>query len=299
MSAVGCTAFPLALQILDVELLQPKHRTKPFFANHQQQRLNMLIDAMKTYRPRYYIVDWVARTIRHIVAVAHSTQQQPASVASWLEILQRQPGCYLRLAMTMDLSISHGKLPEESDFPPGLRDVVRNGIAATLSPTIASMNINQFRHLEPAANSSDKDTTRSTDTDGKSTPGFPSEDAVFDDNSTTFDFDAPGTVSISPNASSFTDMGAWPDAIFPFNPTSPLTAIQPGLMDFPMGGIVDSSLLFDPSQWTDNQSNSVAEVQDFQVDESFLDMLRETAGINCRNNDERLLDQLGKVVNMS
>ncbi|KAF7557698.1 hypothetical protein G7Z17_g390 [Cylindrodendrum hubeiense] len=327
MSAVGCTAFPLALQILDVELLQPKRNSvslatrAPLFADHQQQRLNMLIDAMKTYRPRYYIVDWVARTIRHIVSVAQQwlpstrvRQGSGLSVASWMEILQLQPSCYLRLAMTMDLSISHGKLPEESDFPPGLRDVVR--IAATLSPTILSMNMSQFRQLQPATEPSEKDTITSKDFDTKSTPGFPSEDALFDEGSTSLadtvhEFDGSigditsGTdvlPSINQNgaesSSGFNELAAWPDALFPFNSNSPLTSVQPGLMDFQMGGNLDSTIIFDPSQWADGQSNE-AEVQNFQIDESLLETLRETASTICRDNDERLLEQIGKAMNRS
>ncbi|KAH8685115.1 hypothetical protein BGZ61DRAFT_454958 [Ilyonectria robusta] len=328
MSAVGCTAFPLALQILDVELFQPKHHNvsvatrTPFFADHQQQRLNMLIDAMKTYRPRYYIVDWVARTIRHIVSVAQqwlpSTRVRSGngmSVASWIEILQLQPSCYLRLAMTMDLSISHGKLPEESDFPPGLRDVVRSSVTATLSPTIIPMGITHFRHLQSARETS-KDTTVSKDLEAKSTPEFPSEDVLFDEGPTSLvdsipEFDSSvGGISSGANvissmssngveSTAFDNLGAWPDAFFPFNSSNQLPFLQPGPMDFQLGSNLDPCSLFDPSQWTDGQSNNEADVQQFQLDESLLEALRETASTSCRNSDERLLEQLGEAINMS
>ncbi|KAH7010070.1 fungal-specific transcription factor domain-containing protein [Ilyonectria destructans] len=135
ISAVGCTAFPLALQILDVKLFNsqtPNSGTSsPSFAQHKQQQLNVLIEAMKTYRPRYDGVDWVARAVRYIVDLAQ--QHLPAirtrngsPVSSWTEILQLQPKYYLRLAMTMDLSIRNGKLPLESDFPQSLRGIFQD-----------------------------------------------------------------------------------------------------------------------------------------------------------------------------
>lgn len=133
--SVGCTAFPLALQILDVKLFNsqtPNSGTSsPSFAQHKQQQLNVLIEAMKTYRPRYDGVDWVARAVRYIVDLAQ--QHLPAirtrngsPVSSWTEILQLQPKYYLRLAMTMDLSIRNGKLPLESDFPQSLRGIFQD-----------------------------------------------------------------------------------------------------------------------------------------------------------------------------
>lgn len=84
---------------------------------------------MDTYRPKYYIVDWVVKAVYHIV---HLAQQFLSSVAarnglagleptSWTELLQLMPSSYLRLVITLEMSIGQGKLPEESDFPPTLR----------------------------------------------------------------------------------------------------------------------------------------------------------------------------------
>ncbi|KAI5468138.1 hypothetical protein BGZ63DRAFT_478779 [Mariannaea sp. PMI_226] len=150
MSAVGCTAFPLALQILDVELRQlrlssfsPLEGSSSSSSRYRQERLNVLLEAMKIYRPRYFIVDWINQTIRHIVDVAQkflpSTEtvvgDARLSIASWIEILQMQPNCYLRLALTMDLSISNGKLPDETDFPPPLRHMLQ-GYLSVLPGTL-------------------------------------------------------------------------------------------------------------------------------------------------------------------
>lgn len=120
--------------MIDVELLGPGHdntrsQTAVQVLDRKQQQVKVLLETMSSYRPRYYIADWVMSTICHVVKLA--SQQFPglssskgitdSSRACWSDILLTQPSYYLRLAMTVDLSISHGKLPDDSDFPPSLR----------------------------------------------------------------------------------------------------------------------------------------------------------------------------------
>ncbi|XXH02568.1 hypothetical protein Hte_008945 [Hypoxylon texense] len=140
ISAVACTALPLVLHIIDVKLSsQNKNKNGPAGADPhlaaKQHRLNILIEAMKTYQPQYDGVDYISETIRHIINLAQldapassgigfssllNDGKQP-SIADWTDILASQPGYYLRLAMTMDLCFSKGRLVEESDFPANLR----------------------------------------------------------------------------------------------------------------------------------------------------------------------------------
>jgi hypothetical protein len=87
-----------------------------------------LIEEMKTYRPRYDGVDWVAKSVRYIVDLAQKhlpmlESRSESTISSWTEILQLYPNYYLRLAMTMDLSIRNGKIPQETDFPQSLRGI--------------------------------------------------------------------------------------------------------------------------------------------------------------------------------
>ncbi|KAF6811795.1 fungal specific transcription factor domain-containing protein [Colletotrichum sojae] len=137
ISAVACTALPLVLHILDVKL---SASSRSFDPNTQsalkQHRLNILIEAMKTYQPQYDGVDWVSETIRHIVNLAQldppaGEAANPAEggpvIADWTDILASQPSSYLRLALTMDLSLSKGRLPEDGDFPVSLRGLFTGG----------------------------------------------------------------------------------------------------------------------------------------------------------------------------
>ncbi|KAL7620427.1 hypothetical protein AAE478_009422 [Parahypoxylon ruwenzoriense] len=140
ISAVACTALPLVLHIIDVKLSsQNKNKGSPGGPDPQlvakQHRLNILIEAMKTYQPQYDGVDYISETIRHIINLAQldapssngvgisslCNDGKPASISDWTDILSSQPGYYLRLAMTMDLCLSKGRLVEESDFPANLR----------------------------------------------------------------------------------------------------------------------------------------------------------------------------------
>lgn len=170
ISAVACTALPLVLHIIDVKL-SSLNKTKnnspssdPNMAA-KQHRLNILIEAMKTYQPQYDGVDYISETIRHIINIAqldtpsnaglglssfNHDGKQP-SISDWTDILASQPGYYLRLAMTMDLCFSKGRLVEETDFPASLRGLfaadfssiralVTNGKRTTATAPAATQN---------------------------------------------------------------------------------------------------------------------------------------------------------------
>lgn len=128
ISAVAATALPLVLHILDVKL--SSHNKSSSSNPLKQHRLNILIQAMKSFQPQYDGVDYISETIRHIVNLTQLDTPAPlptaktattTNISDWTDILASQPGCYLRLAMTMDLSLSKGRLPDESDFPDSLR----------------------------------------------------------------------------------------------------------------------------------------------------------------------------------
>ncbi|KIL92199.1 hypothetical protein FAVG1_04607 [Fusarium avenaceum] len=135
MTAIGCTAFPLALQMIDVELLRPKHQTtapQVVALTQKQRHVDNILKQMKSYKNKYYITDWVMRAIRHVVELARqrsptpfNTEEDSPSPSSYLDMLKNRPSYYLRLVMTLDMSISNGRLPDECDFPPSLRKAGR------------------------------------------------------------------------------------------------------------------------------------------------------------------------------
>ncbi|KAI1129246.1 hypothetical protein F5Y10DRAFT_238865 [Nemania abortiva] len=154
ISAISCTAMPLVLHIIDVKLSSQNKRSGATPDERRrtalkQQRLNVLIEAMKTYQPQYDGVDYISETIRHIVNLAQidppnntnsssitsaSIPQDPADgmqpvISDWTDILASNPGSYLRLSMTMDISISKGRLAKETDFPVKLRGLFAHGLS--------------------------------------------------------------------------------------------------------------------------------------------------------------------------
>ncbi|KAI1077410.1 fungal-specific transcription factor domain-containing protein [Whalleya microplaca] len=158
ISAVACTALPLVLHIIDVKLSSQKKANGGSTGSDmqlalKQNRLNTLIQAMKTYQPQYDGVDYISETIRHIINLAQldpptdtnstinsSSFGSPinqASISSWSDILALHPGYYLRLAMTMDLSLSKGRLAEDTDFPASLRVLFATDFSSP-RPQIAS-----------------------------------------------------------------------------------------------------------------------------------------------------------------
>lgn len=185
ISAVACTALPLVLHILDVKLSSPRPGTTTTDGQNsqtalKQHRLNVLIEAMKTYQPQYDGVDWVSETIRHIVNLAQLDGVQPngsegsnsstnnnetgessngnGKIQDWTDILTSHPSLYLRLALTMDLSLSKDRLPEEGDFPASLRGLLTG--ASANSPMRVLLGANkqqperpQQQHLRPVPGS--------------------------------------------------------------------------------------------------------------------------------------------------
>ncbi|KAJ2973401.1 hypothetical protein NUW58_g8948 [Xylaria curta] len=151
ISAISCTAMPLVLHIIDVKLSSQNKRSRATPDERRrtalkQQRLNVLIEAMKTYQPQYDGVDYISETIRHIVNIAQidppsgqnsttsitASAQDPTSsmqpiISDWTDILASNPSSYLRLSMTMDISISKGRLAKEADFPVKLRGLFAHG----------------------------------------------------------------------------------------------------------------------------------------------------------------------------
>lgn len=196
-SAVSCTALPLVLHILDAKLSSPRPGTRNTDGQNsqselKQHRLNVLIEAMKTYQPQYDGVDFVSETVRHIVNLAQLDGVQPnaseggtpsnnnnnnnndtttteppengnidGQIQDWTDLLISHPSLYLRLALTMDLSISKARLPEEGDFPANLRGLLAGGRSAA-NPMRALLAANrqqqqqqrqQQQHIRPVPGS--------------------------------------------------------------------------------------------------------------------------------------------------
>ncbi|EEU34405.1 uncharacterized protein NECHADRAFT_21539, partial [Fusarium vanettenii 77-13-4] len=125
-SAIGFIVLPLVLNILDVKL-SPPPTAEPDQAHTSgatQQQLNTLIQFMRVYWPRYDGVEWVSEIIRHIIKLAQldepSVRRSSLNV-NWADMFAFQPRSYLRLVLSLDLSLSKGRLPQDWDFPIKLR----------------------------------------------------------------------------------------------------------------------------------------------------------------------------------
>ncbi|CAK7225853.1 hypothetical protein SEUCBS140593_006044 [Sporothrix eucalyptigena] len=136
ISAVPMTALPLFLQTVDVKLSSMSIGTSSHSdistSTLKQRRLNDLVEAMRTYQPQYEGVDWVSESICHAVKLAQLSAVQVSHPKSrgarnWTDILVSNPSCYLRLAFSVDIALRTNRLPEEDDFPIGIRGVLPGG----------------------------------------------------------------------------------------------------------------------------------------------------------------------------
>ena len=143
---IAYAALPLVLHLLDVKLSSTAVRTAK-----KQRRLNIYIEAMKALQSQYDVTDTVSEIIGQMIehvsldqqekqgetpsshpeagldSVASNATDDPSVVQDWGDVLLRQPKLYLRLTVTMDLSMSKGSFPNDSDFPLSLQSKTKPG----------------------------------------------------------------------------------------------------------------------------------------------------------------------------
>jgi len=137
ISVVAYATLPLVLHILDVKLSTTDSQTA-----RKQGRLNIYTEAMKAWQLQYDGTDQVSCIIGkmfdhvtlesetsvqvcHINGSAARKSLEPVksskAVHNWGDILLRQPGLYLRLALTVDFFLCKGRFPVDTDFPTALQ----------------------------------------------------------------------------------------------------------------------------------------------------------------------------------
>ncbi|KAM5347621.1 hypothetical protein ACJ41O_007445 [Fusarium nematophilum] len=135
-AAMGFSALPLVLNILDIKLTPPATEGGHESSIITQSRLNVLIEFMKAYWPRYEGVNWIGEIVRHIVGLTqlNGSNVRKHSNINWVHIFAFQPKSYLRLVLALDFGLSKGRIPQDADFPVELRGVF-------------SLNLNPLKEL--------------------------------------------------------------------------------------------------------------------------------------------------------
>ncbi|KAF2815567.1 uncharacterized protein BDZ99DRAFT_435984 [Mytilinidion resinicola] len=145
ISVVAYAALPLVLHVLDVKLSATESQSA-----RKRRRLDIYTMTMKGLQAQYDGTDEVFEIIGKVVdymSLEKSTQRRRSSnehkyvfqdsdsprlsslepknprraVNDWGDVLLRQPSLYLRIALTMDLSLSKGQFPDDTDFPAALQ----------------------------------------------------------------------------------------------------------------------------------------------------------------------------------
>ncbi|KAF5640803.1 fungal specific transcription factor factor domain protein [Fusarium sp. NRRL 52700] len=134
LSAMAFIALPLLLSILDLQVLSTTDI--PTTLSEKSQRYKVLVKAMKEFEPRYDGGEWVCSAIQHVVKLARveTALISNSVISSWRDVLAWKPRTYLRLTLSLDLSLSFIKLPEDRDFPIVLRSNYMSGANLMQSP---------------------------------------------------------------------------------------------------------------------------------------------------------------------
>lgn len=130
ISAVAYTALPLILTALDLKL-----SSDPTEATARRRQLEVYVEAMRLYRKRYDGTEQLSSVVerllndaepetRRICSTSGTSTPERSLVLSrkskdWRDILNQRPKFYLRLTLALDMALSRGRFPDETDFPTG------------------------------------------------------------------------------------------------------------------------------------------------------------------------------------
>lgn len=130
-SAVSCTALPLALHVLDAKLSATDHCTPTDERVQKQNNLNMLIEVMREYRSRHEEADCITRAIRYFMECTYLEPTRSSfrealeeQISEMSDVVTQNPTLYVKLALTLDLSLSQDRLPVEKDFPSQIQSLI-------------------------------------------------------------------------------------------------------------------------------------------------------------------------------
>ncbi|KAH6975703.1 fungal-specific transcription factor domain-containing protein [Ilyonectria destructans] len=138
-NAVACTAIPLFLSSLDVNLSSLVASAGRATSNarllRKNVRLKVLLEVMTTYFRQYDGADLVVDAGRHImdgvplVGLGAVINPELNDLSLWKDILEQNPKLYLRLVLAVDLSLSKERLPVELDFPTSIQNLSHGGLS--------------------------------------------------------------------------------------------------------------------------------------------------------------------------
>ncbi|CAG7925412.1 unnamed protein product [Penicillium olsonii] len=152
LSAIGCTALPLVLHLLDTKLysrLEHEAAEIESTTGSNQRQLDDLVSVMKSYQLQYDNSDWMTKIVRHIINIAQidiGIPNMQTSAIDWTDILVFQPTSYLRMTLALDISLRKGRLAEEGDFPPRLRNISFTELQPSMDA--ADTNNSKGMHVE-------------------------------------------------------------------------------------------------------------------------------------------------------
>ncbi|SPO04693.1 uncharacterized protein DNG_07378 [Cephalotrichum gorgonifer] len=119
VSVIPCIALPLALQLVNSEVKDISSCPK----------VHVFTKAMKTYDPLYEGVEGLTDTIHVMLGQkqwVESNLRTPSMhmqthAAGRTDVMDANPAFYIRMALTIDLSLSNGHSPDKWDFPSTLQ----------------------------------------------------------------------------------------------------------------------------------------------------------------------------------
>ncbi|CAI6083452.1 unnamed protein product [Clonostachys chloroleuca] len=149
ISTIALIVFPLIHHSLDLYTTHDDSYTAKVL---RKSRLDALTEAMNKFEQTYDGVEWVKSILRQVIDLGESRLSEGTRDREWRRNLSSSPAPYLRIAFTIEFSLSRSYFFQEADAPAYLKTVFKDTspIMGRAEPTLMLQPVFGMRDTEEA-----------------------------------------------------------------------------------------------------------------------------------------------------
>uniref|UniRef100_A0A8H7NQK7 Xylanolytic transcriptional activator regulatory domain-containing protein n=1 Tax=Bionectria ochroleuca TaxID=29856 RepID=A0A8H7NQK7_BIOOC len=154
ISTIALIVFPLIHHSLDLYTTHDDSYTAKIL---RKSRLGALTEAMNKFEQTYDGVEWVKSILRQVIDLGESRLSEATRDREWRRNLSSSPAPYLRIAFTIEFSLSRSYFFQEADAPAYLETVFKDKSTPTIDLTERAMMVQPMFGIRDTAEALDED----------------------------------------------------------------------------------------------------------------------------------------------
>ncbi|CAG9956861.1 unnamed protein product [Clonostachys rosea f. rosea IK726] len=154
ISTIALIVFPLIHHSLDLYTTHDDSYTARIL---RKSRLGALTEAMNKFEQTYDGVEWVKSILRQVIDLGESRLSEATRDREWRRNLSSSPAPYLRIAFTIEFSLSRSYFFQEADAPAYLETVFKDKSTPTIDLTERAMMVQPMFGMRDTAEALDED----------------------------------------------------------------------------------------------------------------------------------------------